>query len=402
MTKIFINYRREDSGFAADRVHEAAVRHVGDPSNVFMDIDGIPPGVDFVEHIREQVGQCDVMFVLIGRDWLDVRDSETGQRRLDDPGDYVRAEISAALKRGIYVVPLLLGGAAMPRAASLPDDIKALATRNAVDVGRASFDMDVAKLMSGLGIDEGAGIRKKKAGWGMIATAVALVLAGGATVAGVALYPQIQSMVSGSGEAAGKNPAGEVRTRRLGLSVYQNGNAVGVEPVQDDLGIVTRNIVPLEREPFEIHVSGTHWDGAADAWPRIALVLSDDPGLLDIVDPGRALEASSPFHWACIYASYPFGSPELLIGRRGNGPNGVPICGMHHFDQQQVRIEDDGTRVIEVRSIGRPDRAEALNLIDDADKVYAIVYITDRAEDADFETHIMSVSELEFLELDFQ
>lgn len=152
MTKIFISYRRSDTGFGADRVHEAALDYVSDPADVFMDIDGIPPGVDFVDFISDRVAECDVLFALIGRDWLNASHPETDKRRLDDPDDFVRIEIASALSRNIPVVPVLMGGAPMPRAEDLPADLKSLARRNASHLGRASFKTDMAGLMEGLGI----------------------------------------------------------------------------------------------------------------------------------------------------------------------------------------------------------------------------------------------------------
>lgn len=152
MVKIFISYRRDDTGFGADRVHEAALEYVDDPTDVFMDIDGVPPGADFVDIISERIAECDVLFALIGRDWLNAADPESGLRRLDDQNDFVRIEIASALARDIPVVPILLGGATMPRATDLPDDLKLLARRNASRVGRASFKSDMVGLMSGLGL----------------------------------------------------------------------------------------------------------------------------------------------------------------------------------------------------------------------------------------------------------
>ncbi|MEO0467164.1 MAG: toll/interleukin-1 receptor domain-containing protein, partial [Pseudomonadota bacterium] len=152
MSKIFISYRRDDTGFGADRVHEAALDYVKKRNDVFMDIDGIPPGDDFVDRIAEKVSQCDVLFALIGRDWLTIKDPKTGLRRLDGPDDFVRIEIASALKREIPVVPLLMGEAEMPSAEQLPDDLKPLVRRNARSVGRASFKHDMSELMAGLGI----------------------------------------------------------------------------------------------------------------------------------------------------------------------------------------------------------------------------------------------------------
>lgn len=117
--------------------------------DIFIDIDNIPVGVNFVEHLDSQVRQCDILLALIGPDWLDARNPKNGQRRLDDPKDFVRIEIASALKRGIPVAPVLLDGAAFPNEEELPDDLKALVLRNGVEVRRTSFDDDVDRMIRG-------------------------------------------------------------------------------------------------------------------------------------------------------------------------------------------------------------------------------------------------------------
>ena len=132
MFKFFISYRRQDSRDIAARLDDRLVRHFGRES-VFFDIDAIPPGVEFPKRLADELNRCDVLLAVIGDHWLDAAFDEEGpkkgQRRLDDPRDYVRIEIERALKRpGIRVVPLLVGQThAMPAAAHLPDGLKSLA-----------------------------------------------------------------------------------------------------------------------------------------------------------------------------------------------------------------------------------------------------------------------------------
>jgi hypothetical protein len=117
MPRIFISYRREDSGDAAGRLCDRLQTRFG-RSNVFMDVDSIPYGVDFPQHLAQTVSRCDVLLVVIGERWLEARYAEgpkQGQRRLDDPEDFVRIEIQSALARDIPVVPVLIGQASMPR-----------------------------------------------------------------------------------------------------------------------------------------------------------------------------------------------------------------------------------------------------------------------------------------------
>jgi TPR repeat protein len=153
MPKIFISYRREDAQWPVDRIHAALKPHVPNPqADIFVDVDNIPAGVDFVAHLDSKVAQCDVLLAVIGPDWLGVKNPRTGQRRLDDPKDFVRIEIAAALQRGILVAPVMLDDTPVPDAADLPDDLKPLANRQAVDVRRMTFDADVQRLIRGLGL----------------------------------------------------------------------------------------------------------------------------------------------------------------------------------------------------------------------------------------------------------
>lgn len=141
--RIFISYRRDDSAGYARAVHEALVRRF-DAAQVFMDVDDIGAGQRFVEVIRQAVGETQVLLVLIGRRWRGERDGAAA--RLDDPADFVRLEVAAALAGGVRVIPLLLDGAEMPAEAQLPPDLRALAGRNALTLSNASFAADLARL----------------------------------------------------------------------------------------------------------------------------------------------------------------------------------------------------------------------------------------------------------------
>jgi hypothetical protein len=144
--KVFISYRREDSQYQAGRIYEAFVRALP-PDTVFMDVDSMAPGDDFVEALEGWVQQCDVLLALIGPNWLKSIDPRTNLRRLDNLEDFVRIEVRGALARKIPVVPVLLDAAKMPTADELPDDIKALTRRNAEFVDFRTFDADVQRLI---------------------------------------------------------------------------------------------------------------------------------------------------------------------------------------------------------------------------------------------------------------
>lgn len=114
-----------------------------------MDVDSIGLGADFVKTIEETVGSCDVLIAVIGSRWLTCTDAQ-GSRRLDNPEDFVRTEIAAALRRDIRVIPVLVDGALMPRSTDLPDDLKQLVRRNALEVGDTHFDDDCRRLIAAI------------------------------------------------------------------------------------------------------------------------------------------------------------------------------------------------------------------------------------------------------------
>ena len=146
--KIFISYRRDDSAGHAGRVHDRLQRAFG-RDLLFMDVDSVPLGTNFVEVLAEEINKCDALLAIIGPGWLDARD-EKNQRRLENPDDFVRVEIGTALKRGVRVIPVLLEGTHVPKADQLPDDLKGLALRNGLDVRHASFSEDMERLIHGL------------------------------------------------------------------------------------------------------------------------------------------------------------------------------------------------------------------------------------------------------------
>jgi hypothetical protein len=148
MPVTFISYRREDSGGHAGRLFDRLREQFGQ-DRVFLDVVGIEAGRDFVESIDKAVGSCEVLLAVIGRDWLTSTDRQ-GRRRLDDPNDFIRAEISAALKRDIRVVPVLVQGAEMPPTDALPEDLKRLTRRQAVELRDSRWDADVEDLIETL------------------------------------------------------------------------------------------------------------------------------------------------------------------------------------------------------------------------------------------------------------
>ena len=148
MSRIFISYRRDDTRWVARALKSKLANAYGE-AQVFMDIDSIDPGVDFVEVLEKAISQVDALIAVIGPSFLTVKDDQ-GNRRIDNPNDFVRLEIGAALKRDIRVIPLLEAGTPLPSQDDLPDDLKPLARRNAVEVGESSFDGDIDRIVKSL------------------------------------------------------------------------------------------------------------------------------------------------------------------------------------------------------------------------------------------------------------
>ncbi len=148
MKKAFISYRRSDSPGYVRALYDRLVQHF-DSRHVFMDVDDIQLGFDFVTVLDKNLKDCAVMLVVMGEGWLNARNS-SGDRRLDNPADFVRLEISRALERGIPVIPILVNHAQMPSESDLPDNLKALARRQALELNNKNYDYSIQDLVKAL------------------------------------------------------------------------------------------------------------------------------------------------------------------------------------------------------------------------------------------------------------
>ena len=148
MPTIILSYRRDDTGPIAGRIFDRLVGHYGS-DQVFMDIDSIPFGLDFREHIKDTLKRCDVLLAIVGKNWAAA--DETGALRINEENDWVRIEVEAALAKNIPVIPVLIDNASLPAPASLPDGLRNLAFRQAapVDSGR-DFNPHMARLIKAM------------------------------------------------------------------------------------------------------------------------------------------------------------------------------------------------------------------------------------------------------------
>jgi TIR domain len=143
--RIFISYRRDETAYPAGWLYDRLAQHFG-AGQIFKDVDSIELGDDFVQVITRAVGSCDVLLALIGEQWLTITDAQ-GQRRLNDPDDFVRLEIEAALTRDVRIIPILIDGARMPNADELPTGLASLARRQALELSPSRFEYDTSRLL---------------------------------------------------------------------------------------------------------------------------------------------------------------------------------------------------------------------------------------------------------------
>jgi hypothetical protein len=279
VASIFISYRRDDAAGQAGRLCDRLNARLGG-DRVFMDIEDIRPGQDFVRAIDERVAGCDYLLVVIGPRWLE------GLQRRAGTEDFVRHEIAAGLRAGLTVIPVLVGGARMPAARDLPPEVSALARRNAVTLADDRFDDDVARLLKAVGSDaRGTSGRPAHARRRLLLAATALVLAAGGAVA--MLWPRPQPAdVNGTWIAEMQKPGQQ--PYRIRLTLIQAGDVItgvvnyptGDGPILDgkigDGGTITfhtSHVPQFESEPAIIR-----WV-AAEAAEQLRVTTTDAGGV---------------------------------------------------------------------------------------------------------------------------
>jgi hypothetical protein len=180
LSRIFISYRRSDGAGYAGRIFDRLQKEFG-AARVYRDVDSLEDGTRFPDDIAEQLTKCGIVLVVIGPTWCGARNA-AGGRRLDDPGDWVRIEVTEALKRGVCVIPVIVGGARLPDASDLPEDIRDLTQRQARelrdgDTWGGDLDLLVQRIAKELGVFRPLAQLRGLAFW------IALAVLGAATVA---------------------------------------------------------------------------------------------------------------------------------------------------------------------------------------------------------------------------
>lgn len=142
--RIFVSYRRGETSGHAGRIYDAMVGRFGE-DNVFMDVE-LAPGVDFVDHITDVVSSCTVLIAVMGKAWADAPGPD-GSPRLHDEADFVRLEVATAIQNpDVTVIPALVDEAQMPKAEQLPEEMRPLARRNALELSDGRWRYDVGRL----------------------------------------------------------------------------------------------------------------------------------------------------------------------------------------------------------------------------------------------------------------
>jgi len=146
---VFISYRRADSADVCGRIRDRLIAHFG-PESVFIDVASIALGDDFRDAVKSAISRCDAVLVVMGPSWLTATDQQ-GRCRFEDKTDPVRIEIETALARGKRLVPLLAGGAGMPKPDDLPESLRPLTFRTGRQIRPdPDFHLDMDALVQAL------------------------------------------------------------------------------------------------------------------------------------------------------------------------------------------------------------------------------------------------------------
>ncbi len=200
MPAIFISYRRVDSAGESGHLYEDLCRSFGS-SSVFMDVEGIERGDDFGSKIEAALRSATALVVVIGPEWLRCTDAD-GRPRLEQEDDWVRQEVARSLERGILILPVLVDGAAMPKAHEMPPDLVDLVRSQAADLRHTSWNYDLKRIVGALQRVVPWSLRKR-----VVCSAAGLIAIGAATFV-LAAPPRLVLLRRVSGGAQTMQPGG--------------------------------------------------------------------------------------------------------------------------------------------------------------------------------------------------
>jgi hypothetical protein len=268
MPGVFISYRREDSGGYTGRLFDILSTEFG-RENTYMDLDTIEGGDDFASVINQKISVSDVLVAVIGDRWL-AEKAPDGTRRLDNPHDFVRIEIAEALRREIRVIPVLVAGAAMPLEHDLPDDLRPLCGRQAVEIRDSHFHQDAQQLTEVLKSTlHGIGFRPDKSN---VKRIVLALLFGVAAIAGAGILlfherrpapPPISNSAHQQTIPPTAGPVPALDAARAGADLRQKAP----QPPSDIAGKWSATVIydwgDTYKETFDFEVDGQELSGTA-------------------------------------------------------------------------------------------------------------------------------------------
>jgi hypothetical protein len=249
MTTVFISYRRDDAAAYAGRLYDGLRARYGS-AHVFMDVDRIQPGENFAAVIERSVRSADVVLAIIGSQWLAVSD-ERQQRRVDDPDDFVRLELMAALESNRRLIPVLVNDAAMPDAQTLPPSLKPLSGVQAVTMSNERWDYDFERLTRS--IDDSPGTRPHARRTGLWMTAGLAVAVATAALTWMAAGPKL-ALLGAPAAALRSTPADLSREAARAMVVqrkffHSNWNAAAhAVPLVLERKVQDSNLVVLDNQ----------------------------------------------------------------------------------------------------------------------------------------------------------
>jgi Leucine-rich repeat (LRR) protein len=294
MSTVFISYRRTNTAGEAIALFKDLAALLGENS-AFMDVQSIALGRDFREVLQEVTASCDLMLVLIGLNWADAKD-ERGRKGLEDPDDYVRLELEAALKRDIPITPVLVQAARMPGPEQLPVEIRDLAYRNGFELSHARWESDVREMIRRLGLSvppseipsgdsrPGESLKSNFLRRRMIAL-IGMIIFGLGFIGSAAVYfwPRSTALEDGSALA---------RLAELGWTIKPGENSIRFE-------IASRALPPMEqsanlfrqiKQPFDLvlqsvpSLDGLHYLSNVDSCTQIAISAGEFTDISELHD----------------------------------------------------------------------------------------------------------------------
>ena len=146
-SSVFINYRRQDAAAEAGRIASAIKQKLRDVT-LFMDSSSLEPGVAWPNGIQQALRNSSIVIVVIGSDWLRAGSDEWGKRRIDQENDWVRQELAFALAaKDKVVIPVLVREAKLPPPDALPESVRELTHRQAIEIRTSYWDHDINLLL---------------------------------------------------------------------------------------------------------------------------------------------------------------------------------------------------------------------------------------------------------------